>query len=264
MTIHQLNYGALILYIFASIHFIHKSHTFLTQLPYFYEPNITSTNTSFVLSEDTSRHCVQVLRMQAGEQLQLTDGTGNTYTAAITKADKKHCEVRIQDTRFKGQVTRRVCIAISLLKNASRFEWFLEKATEMGVQEIIPLLCGRTERQHFRYDRMQSITIAAMLQSQQCWLPQLHQPTPLQQVIVKNDYTDKRIAHCIAEEDKRFINDFPVQNDVQILIGPEGDFTSKEIELALQHGYLPVSLGNTRLRTETAGVLASALLMYSH
>jgi 16S rRNA (uracil1498-N3)-methyltransferase len=236
----------------------------LTQLSYFYEPNISSTNSSFILSEDTSRHCIQVLRMQAGEQLQLTDGAGNVYTAAITKADKKHCEVRIQESRYKEQGARKVCIAISLLKNAGRFEWFLEKATEMGVQEIIPLLCERTERQHFRYDRMQSIIIAAMLQSQQCWLPQLHQPTPLQQVIVKNDYTDKRIAHCITEEDKRFINDFPVRNAVQILIGPEGDFTNSEIALALQNGYKPVSLGNTRLRTETAGVLASALLMYSH
>jgi 16S rRNA (uracil1498-N3)-methyltransferase len=236
----------------------------LIQLPYFYEPNITSTNTSFVLSEDTSRHCVQVLRMQAGEQLQLTDGAGNLYTAAITRADKKHCEVRLQDTRCKEQEARRICIAISLLKNASRFEWFLEKATEIGVREIIPLLCDRTERQHFRYDRMQGITVAAMLQSQQCWLPLLHQPTPLQQVITTSSYTDKRIAHCVSEESKVLINTLPVHDAVQILIGPEGDFTNNEINLALQQGYKPVSLGNTRLRTETAGVMASALLMYSH
>ncbi len=234
------------------------------QLPYFYEPNITSTNTSFVLSEDTSRHCVQVLRMHAGEQLQLTDGTGNLYTAAITRADKRHCEVTVQETRFKEQEAKRVCIAISLLKNASRFEWFLEKATEIGVQEIVPLLCDRTERQHFRYDRMQGIIVAAMLQSQQCWLPLLHQLTPIQQVITTSTYTDKRIAHCVAEEDKILINKMSVDNAVQILIGPEGDFTSNEIDLALQQGYKPVSLGNTRLRTETAGVVASALLMYSH
>jgi 16S rRNA (uracil1498-N3)-methyltransferase len=236
----------------------------LIQLPYFYEPHITSINNAYTLSEDTSRHCVQVLRMQAGKQLQLTDGLGNLYTAAITKADKKHCEVRIQDTKFEHQDIRKVCIAISLLKNASRFEWFLEKATEMGVQEIIPLLCERTERQHFRYDRMQGITVAAMLQSRQCWLPNLHQPTALQQVVVKSNYTDKRIAHCMAEQDRIFINALPVHNDVQLLIGPEGDFTSHEITLALQHHYKPVSLGNTRLRTETAGVMASALLMYSH
>lgn len=236
----------------------------MVQLPYFYEPGVNSINTAFTLSEDTSRHCIQVLRMQAGEQLQLTDGLGKLYTAAITKADKRHCEVQIQNTRFKEQDSRKVCIAISLLKNASRFEWFLEKATEIGVQEIIPLLCERTERQHFRYDRMQHIVIAAMLQSQQCWLPHLHQPTPLQQVVVKNDYTDKRIAHCVAEEDKVLISKVPVHSEVQILIGPEGDFTSSEIALALQQGYQPVSLGDTRLRTETAGVLASALLMYSH
>lgn len=236
----------------------------LVQLPYFYEPNITSTNTSLVLSEETSKHCIQVLRMHSGEQLQLTDGTGSIYTAAITKADKKHCEVTIEDSSFKEQATRKICIAISLLKNASRFEWFLEKATEIGVQEIIPLLCERTERQHFRYDRMQNIVVSAMLQSQQCWLPHLHQPTPYQQIVVKNEYTDKRIAHCVAEEDKILINAIPVHEKVQICIGPEGDFTQQEILLALQHGYQPVSLGNNRLRTETAGVLASALLMYSH
>jgi len=202
--------------------------------------------------------------MHAGEQLQLTDGAGNLYTAAITKADKKHCEVTIQDTRYKEQEARRVCVAISLLKNANRFEWFLEKATEMGVQEIIPLLCERTERQHFRYDRMQGITVAAMLQSQQCWLPLLHQPTFLQQVVTTNNYVDKRIAHCVVGEEKILINTLPVHDAVQILIGPEGDFTNKEIDLALQQGYKPVSLGNTRLRTETAGVMASALLMYSH
>jgi len=234
------------------------------QLPYFYEPQVTFTNTSFVLSEETSRHCVQVLRMQTSEQLQLTDGAGNLYTAAITKADKKHCEVIIQDIRYMEQEAKRICVAVSLLKNANRFEWFLEKATEIGVQEIVPLLCERTERQHFRYDRMQGITVAAMLQSQQCWLPLLHEPTPLQQVITTSNYADKRIAHCVAGEDKILINTLPVQDAVQILIGPEGDFTSKEIEMALQQGYKPVSLGNTRLRTETAGVMASTLLMYSH
>ena len=236
----------------------------MSQLPYFYEPTITSTNTSFVLSEETSKHCIQVLRMHTGEQLQLTDGAGYIYTAAITKADKRRCEVTIESTSFREQERRKICVAISLLKNASRFEWFLEKATEIGVQEIIPLLCERTERQHFRYDRMESILVAAMLQSQQCWLPRLHQPTPYRQVVVKNDYTDRRIAHCVAEEDRILINDLPVHNDVQILIGPEGDFTNYEIVLALEQGFKPVSLGNTRLRTETAGVLASALLMYSH
>jgi 16S rRNA (uracil1498-N3)-methyltransferase len=134
----------------------------------------------------------------------------------------------------------------------------------MGIQEIIPLLCERTERQHFRYDRMQGIAIAAMLQSRQCWLPHLHQPTLFEEVVVKNNYSDKRIAHCANEANKIHINALPVHNQVQILIGPEGDFSSNEIVLALQHHYRPVSLGNTRLRTETAGVMASALLMYSH
>ncbi|MDE3145340.1 MAG: RNA methyltransferase, partial [Bacteroidota bacterium] len=146
------------------------------------------------------------------------------------------------------------------VKNASRFEWFLEKATEMGVCEIIPLLCHRTERQHFRFDRMNNILIAAMLQSQQTWLPALQTPTSFQTVVDQSQYTQKLIAHC-EEDQKKDMKDVQLMNDVQILIGPEGDFTSDEILSAIQKNYKPVSLGNTRLRTETAGVMASALLL---
>jgi 16S rRNA (uracil1498-N3)-methyltransferase len=228
-------------------------------LPFFYQPEIATTS-SVILSEETSKHCVQVLRMKEGERMQLTDGKGNAYTAAITKSDKKHCTVAIESTSFLPAATKQISIGISLLKNANRFEWFLEKATEMGVTNIIPLLCNRTERQHFRFDRMQSIVIAAMLQSQQVWLPILHEPTNLSKVIELSNAKQKLIAHCEAG-DKATICGLDIANDVQILIGPEGDFSIAEIEMALQHNYQPVSLGNTRLRTETAGVVAAALLV---
>lgn len=234
------------------------------QLPYFYEPFVTSINTIMMLGEDTSRHCVQVLRMKAGGKLQLTDGKGNIYTATIINADKKHCGVRIEEISYKeNQNKRKVCIAISLLKNMSRFEWFLEKAVEIGVQEIIPLLCGRTEKQHYKTDRLQNIVVSAMLQSQQVWLPLLHQPTVFSEVINNSDpFNQKLIAHCVNDDSKITINTISIQEKTQILIGPEGDFTEQEIALALQHRYQPVSLGNTRLRTETAGVVASALLTH--
>ena len=114
--------------------------------------------------------------MKEGEKLNLTDGKGNLITAEITDDHKKHCSVKIIDSRLTTHDSRKVTIAISLLKNTNRFEWFLEKATEIGVSEIIPLICERTEKQKFRYDRMKGICISAMLQSQQCWLPVLHEP----------------------------------------------------------------------------------------
>jgi 16S rRNA (uracil1498-N3)-methyltransferase len=228
-------------------------------LPYFYEPDISAETTAFVLSEETSRHCIQVLRMKAGEQMNLTDGKGNLFTATILSPDKKYTEVKVNASVYKPQAARKVVIAISLLKNASRFEWFLEKATEIGVSEIIPLLCQRTEKQHFRYDRMNNILIAAMLQSQQTWLPVLHEPKQVG-AIMPGPFQQRFIAHC-TEQEKQELKQFSIADNVLLLIGPEGDFTSDEINTALQNNFQPVSLGQTRLRTETAGVVAATLLM---
>ena len=228
-------------------------------IPYFYQEGIY-TKGIFLLNEETSKHCIQVLRMKTGEPLHLTDGKGGLHKATIAREDKRHCEVNIFESNFQEKNGRKVSIAISLLKNASRLEWFLEKATEMGISEIIPLLCKRTEKQHFRLDRMQNILVAAMLQSQQTWLPLLHQPTNVEAVIAASDYSQKLIAHC-EEATKQTIPSLKLEDEVQILIGPEGDFSPQEIELALQKGYEATSLGNTRLRTETAGMVAAALLV---
>ncbi len=228
-------------------------------LPYFYEPNLSPNSTSFTLSEETSKHCIQVLRMKTGEQMHLTDGKGHLVTASILSADKKHSSVTIINSTFTQQQQRKVCMGVSILKNASRFEWFLEKATEIGVSEIIPLICNRTERQHFRFDRMNNILSAAMLQSQQTWLPVLHQPEEIDKAI-SSDHQQKFIAHCI-EEQKQELKNISIGSDLLMLIGPEGDFTPAEVQLALQHNFQPVSLGSTRLRTETAGVVAATLLV---
>jgi 16S rRNA (uracil1498-N3)-methyltransferase len=228
-------------------------------LPYFYEPDITQGTTAFTLSEDTSKHCVKVLRMEKGEQLNLTDGKGNLFTAAIFSPDKKATEVNIVSSVSTPHQTRNISIAISLLKNTGRFEWFLEKATEIGVKEIIPLICHRTERQHFRYDRMNNVLIAAMLQSQQAWLPELHEPRNYEDALFSAQ--QKFIAHCDAQQ-KQELKGLPITGSVLMLIGPEGDFTGEEIQLALKNNFQPVSLGQTRLRTETAGVVAATLLMH--
>jgi 16S rRNA (uracil1498-N3)-methyltransferase len=150
-------------------------------------------------------------------------------------------------------------VAVSLLKSASRFEWFLEKATEIGVTEIIPLLCERTEKQHFRHDRMKQVLISAMMQSKQVWLPTLHEPIVFSNVITSSAYKSKLIAHCEADN-KQSIKNFSGGESIQVLIGPEGDFSRGEISLALHNNYIPVALGNTRLRTETAAITAAALL----
>lgn len=232
-------------------------------LPFFYIESFDASQQLLTLNEETSKHVVQVLRMQVGEQLNLTDGKGNLLTASITEAHKKHCVVRIQAASYTPQTDGRVTIAVSLVKNASRFEWFLEKATEIGITEIIPLLCERTERQHFRYDRMNGILISAMLQSQQTWLPMLHEPLKFEHLKThKFEHAVKLIAHCEETERKslkKMMSEIEGTDSI-ILIGPEGDFTSAEIDTAIAEGYKPVMLGETRLRTETAAVVAATLL----
>lgn len=228
-------------------------------LPFFYESTVAASSSLFELSEETSKHCIQVLRMRSGELLQLTNGKGGLYTARIAHEDKKHCTVTIESEHQSPSSAKKTSIAVSLLKNASRFEWMLEKATEIGVTEIIPLICARTEHSRFRFDRMQQILISAMLQSQQSWLPVLHEPVKFNMLIQHHASTQKLIAHC--EEDlKTPIQSIELTDSVLMLIGPEGDFTPAEIELALANSYQPVSLGNTRLRTETAAIVAGTFL----
>ena len=228
-------------------------------LPYFYEPAISILSPQFQLSEETSKHCIQVLRMKTGEQLQLTNGKGGLYTASISHEDKRHCMVLVEKEELIPSPSKKISIAISLLKNASRFEWFLEKATEIGVSEIIPLICSRTEHTRFRFERMNQIVIAAMLQSQQSWLPTLHEPIKFSALVNDSKHVQKLIAHC-EEEQKTSIQSLTNSNNTLMLIGPEGDFTPQEINTALDHSFIPVTLGNTRLRTETAGIVAATFL----
>lgn len=234
-------------------------------LPIFYTDDITpSADTAFIqLGEESSRHIVQVLRMQVGEELQLTDGKGVLYLASIVDDHKKKCSVKIISEVFREKRTNPVRIAISPLKNAARFEWFLEKAVEIGVEEIIPIICQRTEKQHLRTDRLKSIVVSAMLQSQQTWLPVLQEPVKFETYIKglpADADTQRYIAHCEADDKKKPLSTIVERSGSLILIGPEGDFSNPEIELATTHGFMPVSLGETRLRTETAGMVAAVLL----
>lgn len=226
-------------------------------LPFFYLEKYDPAHDQLELDEDTSRHVVQVLRMGESEELHLTDGLGHLLRASIIHAHKKHARVQILEKQLQPAPVQKLGIGISLLKNASRLEWFLEKATEIGVTDIFPLICTRTEKERFRFDRMQGILVSAMLQSQQCWLPVLHEPAEPGHLLSVNawaGYTHKFIAHCIADKERIPL---PASDNAVVLIGPEGDFTEEEINAALADQFVAVSLGTHRLRTETAGLVAA-------
>ena len=231
-------------------------------LPFFYKEDFIASSTDVVLDEATSKHIVQVLRMQNGEQLQVTNGKGILFTAEITDNNRKKCIAEVIQKSKIANLKSKITIAISPVKNNTRFEWFLEKATEIGVTEIIPLVCSRTEKTAFKFDRMKSILVSAMLQSQQCWLPVLHEPSKFNELVKSASQQQKFIAHCI-DEARRTLTDLNNESLTSkiILIGPEGDFTANEIDLALQNHFNAVSLGETRLRTETAGIVAATLLV---
>lgn len=227
---------------------------------FFFEENLPGTS-QFILSEESSRHIVQVLRMKEKDEILITNGKGRIVSAQILVADKKRTEIKALRESLIAPSVYKTTIAISLIKNSNRFEWLIEKATEIGVSEIIPLICKRTEKTHFRNERMKSIAISAMLQSGQAWLPQVSLPVKVNEILKVEGYHHKFIAHCIKEEKKNLNNILFDKNASKIiLIGPEGDFTEEEVRDAIQQNFVPVTLGDNRLRTETAGLVAAVLL----
>jgi 16S rRNA (uracil1498-N3)-methyltransferase len=228
-------------------------------VPYFYEPLIATGMTQFTLSETSSKHCVQVLRMDIGEKIDITNGQGVLFHASIQVAHKKNALVTITKSVQTDPPKQKLQLGISVLKNAVRLEWLFEKATEIGVTNITPLICERTIHERFKTERMQQIIQSAMIQSQQTWLPVLTEPMPLKEFISKQTATQKLIAHC-EPLPKTLIKSIKPSDDLLLLIGPEGDFTPSEIEAAIAKDFTPIDLGPTRLRTETAGIFALSCL----
>ena len=228
-------------------------------IPYFYEPSILSGQTSFTLNEISSKHCVQVLRMQENQRVDITNGLGYLFEATILNAHKKNTIVQIQSERFIAAPSQKITLGIGLLKNLTRLEWLLEKATEMGVYEILPLLCEHTLFEKFKLERFQNILQSAMIQSQQVWLPILDTPVKFKEAIQNQKQGQKLIAHC-EDGNKINIKEIEASADLLLFIGPEGDFSSTEIELALANNYQAIHLGPTRLRTETAALFALSVL----
>jgi len=229
-------------------------------LPFFYCHTLLGGPT-LELDADTSHHVAQVLRMEEGEELNLTDGLGQLVHGKLLAVSKRSCTLEVLELTAQNPAGRLIQIAIAPVKNASRFEWFIEKATELGVQRIIPIRTQRTEKDRLRIDRLRQVAVAAMLQSQQVWLPQIEEPVAYT-TLVKDWQAcslQRLIAHC-TETERTPISQLTLSEAVGLMIGPEGDFTPEEIALASAAGFQPVQLGETRLRTETAGVVGATWL----
>ncbi len=220
----------------------------------FFLPEI-SVNESYQLSDDECRHLIKVKRAKDGDLVQLTDGKGRLATAKLSFRSKSKAFVLVNEVKEVHKEGPNLTIAISPIKSPSRWEWFLEKATELGIDKIQPIICTRTEKQNFKKERQEKIILSAIKQSNRYYLPELLDPISIEEFLKRNLNGQRFIAHC--EETKRislYDNLMPA-SDLTILIGPEGDFTKNEIEMSVIEGFQPVSLGKYRLRTETAGII---------
>ena len=221
----------------------------------FYVPNISGDEV--ILNETESKHAVRVLRLVPGNVVQLIDGKGGFYDAEITDANQKKCQLKIRKTIQEfGKKNFRLHLAIAPTKNIDRFEWFLEKATEIGIDEITPLLSDHSERKSVKPERLEKILVSAMKQSVKAYLPKLNEMISFNDFIKNCTSKNRFIAHCYEGEKHHLKNVVEKAQDVVILIGPEGDFSLEEVTLARNNGFTEVSLGPTRLRTETAAVVA--------
>lgn len=226
-------------------------------IPYFFEPNLTTD--SVILSDANTHYMLQVLRMREGESFFLTNGLGEKYLCSIKTISKKKAEISVLERIFEERRMTPLHLAIAFTKNPSRMEWLLEKVCEMGIETITPLLTQRSEKNYFKKERFEKILTAAMLQSQQTYLPTLEEPKALQEII-ETEYDQKLIAYCGQEYEKvSVINALKPGKSTLFLIGPEGDFTADEVHLCRQYQFSTIHLGVNRLRTETAGLFVCTL-----
>jgi len=223
----------------------------------FYNPEIQPNATTFIFDKEESRHIVKVLRKTEGSTIHISNGAGYLFTSEIVFASEKKCEVKIVKEEFHEPAPYSLHLAVAPTKLNDRYEWFLEKATEIGISEITPIICEHSERINFKADRFEKILQSAMKQSLQYYMPKLNEPVAFNTFVAEQREGQFFIAHCEETEKRLLKNALEPKKEVTILIGPEGDFSTKEIAFALEKNYIPVSLGNTRLRTETAAVVAA-------
>ena len=223
----------------------------------FYTPDIDPSHPQYFLGEEESKHAIRVMRLEKGDQVQLIDGKGGLYTANILDAHPKRTILQINSviTAFNKR-NHYLHIAIAPTKNIERMEWFLEKGTEIGIDEITPIICQRSERKEIKIDRLNKIITSAIKQSVKAYHPVLNEPLSFNQLLAKPFSGQKFIAHCDKGEKASLRNEIVANGNYLILIGPEGDFTHDEIDGALTKDFKAITLGNSRLRTETAALEA--------
>lgn len=221
----------------------------------FYAPDIEKTK---MLPECDSQHCVRVLRMKTGDNIDVIDGKGYRYECKIVEAHQKRTSIEIiNKVSIPLSWDNNITIAVAPTKHLDRMEWFVEKSTEIGVNRIIPLLCHHSERKEIKVERLEKIAISAMKQSLKAVLPIIDPMTTVKKIITESNTAQKFIAYCDESIPRMlFCNEYKPNEDCIILIGPEGDFSKEEITLALDNGFIPISLGDNRLRTETAAIAA--------
>ncbi len=229
----------------------------------FYTPDIT--DKFYQLNEEESRHCIKVLRLKEDDTIYLIDGKGTLFTAKIIDAHHKHCTVECIDkqTDFE-KLDYELHIALAPTKNIDRTEWFLEKCTEIGIDEFTPLLCEHSERKVIKPARLQKVITSAVKQSLKAFHPKLNELTKFNELVTTPFNGDKYIAHCYKGKKPHLKTLCRAKSKCLILIGPEGDFSPLEVELAKANGFKEISLGNSRLRTETAGVVACNIVSLSN
>jgi 16S rRNA (uracil1498-N3)-methyltransferase len=230
----------------------------------FYTNNVSEGTALF--SREESGHCVRVLRMRSGDTLHFTDGEGSIYEGIITEDDPHNMKVSVTGvTKNAGKRQYRLHVAISPIKNDDRLEWFIEKAVELGIDEITPVICFRTEKKRIRKERLEGLILSAMKQSVKSFLPKLNEAVTFTEFVSGGSSGRKLIACCDQQFERQAITTVVRRGeDVMVLIGPEGDFTHEEVRLASDAGFLPVHLGPSRLRTETAGVAACCAVYFTN
>ncbi len=229
----------------------------------FYAPNINPPH--YTLSEEESKHAIRVLRLSHGAAISITDGAGRLFSCRVVDPSPKRCTVEVVSTIDCFEpLAYHLTMCVAPTKSIERFEWFLEKATEIGVSEIYTLLSSHCERKTIKFEREQKVITSAMKQSLKAFHPVLHDVTPLREILARPFDGDRYIAHCgapLSAEGKAYLGDVvQAGSKVEILIGPEGDFSPEEVSAALEHGYREITLGSQRLRTETAAVMAVAVV----
>jgi 16S rRNA (uracil1498-N3)-methyltransferase len=228
----------------------------------FYNPHIQGD--SFELEEQESKHAIRVLRLVRDDRVILVDGRGGWYEAAIIDDHPKRCKLQILSyTPDYRPLSYSLHLAVAPTKNLDRFEWFLEKATEIGISEITPLICKRSERRQVKYERLEKILVSAMKQSLKAYKPKLNNPVSMEEFLRTDQQGTLGIAHCYPLE-RKGIKELDHSGTYTLMVGPEGDFTEVEVSNALKAGYVPFHLGESRLRTETAALYITTAISLQH